>query len=1103
MKAFINKTSYNVIMQLSGLKGVGFYNGNLISSMGPMSQKLYKVMGFNKIDRTDDETKKDKDKDKEKDKSKDKEKLKEKIKEISNLKEASDSKDLKDSIKNPKKKKSEEINSFNYSSNTIDSNTKPTNSAINLSSTNSSSNSNYPNFNESNYPNYSNYQDPSEPEQLESGNKDNNNNSGTGSIPDAKIPLIYFNQPMVPFSQITINNPNKNDLFFGLILKYGKLKVQDEDTTIIQDITLFHEKDETMKMKGNTKENVLATECRIEYKKKKLIVTALDTVYKIKTFKPGKYKFFNESEAQKHKTLLPMLSFDSPIEIQKTKDCVNQTISLFKNIVDSISTINKSLDLDDNYLGENETTFNNFVYDDIKRSCSFFSSIDPLDLEQDTIKKLFSDLYLYTSFFTLKVHIYTSLVFSSSELDKILNLSPLMDKLTLINTLLSKTSYLINLKYNQYQFPKLFRLNTVNPFRNQTPEDLSLIVKFKETVDSKISEIDSIDKEKDKISQKLSKIRNIPPEVRKTVEGELDKISSVNYESENAKRFEYLNHVISLPWDRKDPPLWDLDYAKKVLDDNLYGLEETKQRIYEFIAKNIRVKNERGCVLLLSGGPGVGKTRIAKLIGEALKREVGFISLAGVSDGKSILGFKRTYISSTPGLFIREMQKVNTMNPVIVVDEIDKINVKYGYSNVYNALLQLMNPEENNRFVDHYLEIPFDFSNVIFILTSNNYDLFAPLIDRMEVIKVEPYVYYEKFLIAKNYSLKQLTTEYKLNNLEITDKALYEMIFTYCKHEAGVRRLKKLLETIIRKITAKIELTEGSETNLNYQPLQINSSNIFKYIDEPNIEDKVLSDMITFKHKHLSYGNCIGLFVSRTDQLNSWGDASVFSITLQDKQSKVKLSKLLSMKDSSKKPHKEEVKFSKLKQLKYEIVCTGNLGEDSIQSLNIALDLASEHLLKIDKKKYANYFFDKIIRYDCPQILQPKSGPSAGVVAYLTAMSAALKRPVIKDIAMTGEVAIDGSVLKIGGVKEKCQGAQRYGVNILVLPIGNKGDFFELQSNLRNSFSRVFFAKTVTEVYEIGFGGNTIGIDCYIGEPNNQVIMTEVILKDNPLDRLI
>ena len=958
--------------------------------------------------------------------------------------------------------------------------------------------------------------------------KTDDQNEQEKEINISTIPLIYWSQPILPYCQFKIINPNRSDLFFGLLLKYGKLRVVDEDTTIIEDVCLYNEKDDTTK----NKDFVLGIKCEVSYKKGLLVITALDEVFKVDLIKPGRYKFFNSIESPRHKTKLPNLSFllekDTSLDSYKheQKELIHnyslKCLELLNKIISNIDKLEESLDLQEEYFGENELKF---IFDlkNIKQSVDFFNKELNENLKNQSndelhylYLKFFLDLNKFLNYLTLKTFHYSNLIYGNcKEFMNLIQMTDIHSKLEEIDNLLDSQAKLINLKYNFYNFPKSYKFNIQNPFSNKTKEEIDLITKYKDIIDAKISDVDTIEKEKTNICEKLDKIKNIPTEVRAVIDKELSKISSVNYESENGKRFEYLNHIVNLPWDTHEEPKWDIEYAKKVLDKNLYGLDETKERIYEFIAKNMRTNNKKGCILLLTGGPGTGKTRIAKLIGEALQRKVGFISLAGIIDGKTILGFKRTYISSTPGVFIREMQKVNSNNPVIVIDEIDKVNVRQGYSNVFNSLLQLMNPEENSRFTDHYLEIPFDFSNVIFILTSNNNEIFAPLLDRMEIIQVDPYVYYEKMLIAKNYALKQILKEYHLEGLEFTDAALYKLIYTHCKNEAGVRKLKKLLETIVRKITVKLETkefnayTKESKEEEIIKYLQINSNNILKILDEVDTDDIVLSDMISKRHESKESGQCIGLFVSKTDQLNSWGDASIFSIQLiEKKKNKLKL-KLNEKyvdnitKEANKSEDKPKDDKSKDEKYEYKITSTGNLGEDSIQSLEIAVELAGEYLLTIDAVKYRNFFLKKEIQYDCPQILQQKSGPSAGVVAFLCLMSAALNKPVIPNLAMTGEVSIDGSVLKIGGVKEKCQGAQRYGVKTLVLPIGNKNDFLDLQSNLKNSFNRVFFAKTIDEIFKIGLEGDTNSIETYEKTEEKGLEMTEeIFIKDNLLNNM-
>jgi len=970
------------------------------------------------------------------------------------------------------------------------------------------------------------------------------------------FPLIHYTFPIVPHAKIVINNPSKNDLLFNMLIKYGRLTPIDEDVTIIDDITLFFEKDDfgNHSVKSTPRKeitpHVLGVLCRITYQnKEKLIIEGLDKVYKIKSLRSGKLKFFNPKETQTVET-----------SIVQNEEYFNLILNCFESIINNHEYIRDSLKLEPDYFQDGNKVSFAYSFDEIKNLIQEIRNSNSSENLDENLKIL-SKIYNY---FILKAYTFSNLIHSFSnptnDLFKILYFNDLKVKVEKVTEFYSNLYNFIHLKYDFYCFPQPQNLQfqTENPFAHKNDEEKKRINKYKDAVENKISEVDTIEKQKEEFRRKISEIKSLSEEVRKSIEKEINKISSVHMDQENGKRIEYLNHIINLPWEKADEPIWDIDHAKKVLDKNLYGLNETKERIYEFIAKNQKKNNKKGCVILLTGGPGTGKTRIAKLIGEAIQRKTGFISLAGVSDGKSILGFKRTYVSSTPGMFIREMQHVGVKNPVIVIDEIDKVGFRNTHSNVYYALLQLLNPEENHRFTDHYLEIPYDFSNVIFILTSNSEEIFPPLMDRMEVIRVEPYVIYEKFLIMKNYAKPQIMKEYKFEelekNIQITDKALYKLIFENCKREAGVRRAKKLLESVVRKVNTRLELDLN---NVKDGMFQVNSQNILKILNEPNDEDPILTDMIQNPNKRI--GSCTGLFVSKTDQSNSWGSASLFSLSVKEiktvndiKKNIVNTSEKLphslndlrvhnsigkdviqknengeeiteqekvdnlnedvtrsstrkSVKKSSSKKSSSKLKSGKSKS-QFRISSSGNLGEDSLQSVDIALNYATEFLKDICPEK-VNFFYDHELHHDCPEILLPKSGPSAGVVIFLCAISLAMNKPIIPHLAMTGEICIDGSVLKIGGVKEKSQGAQLFGIKTLVVPIGNKFDFLELPSNLKDSFERVFFVENCKQVYKIGFNLDTTGIDCYIPQKYlgniYEYIEEEEIYNDNLADRIL
>jgi ATP-dependent Lon protease len=279
-----------------------------------------------------------------------------------------------------------------------------------------------------------------------------------------------------------------------------------------------------------------------------------------------------------------------------------------------------------------------------------------------------------------------------------------------------------------------------------------------------------------------------------------------------------------MPWDSRVEPFWDVQYSKDVLEKSHYGMSETKERILEFIAKNKRINSQKGMVLLLTGPPGVGKTSIAKSIGECLKRPTTIISMGGQNDPMHIKGSKRTYVDSQPGIFVKEVQRLECKNPVIVIDEIDKVGFNSMKGDVSSTLLELLNPEQSNQFRDSFLDLEFDFSEVIYICTSNSIaNMLGPLLDRIEVINVPAYLPVEKLNIAKNYLMPILEKEYGFSehqatptassshdaitkeNVTLTDAAIMEIINHYCGHEAGVRNLRKALDRVFRKITAKIE----------------------------------------------------------------------------------------------------------------------------------------------------------------------------------------------------------------------------------------------------------------------------------------------------------
>ena len=507
--------------------------------------------------------------------------------------------------------------------------------------------------------------------------------------------------------------------------------------------------------------------------------------------------------------------------------------------------------------------------------------------------------------------------------------------------------------------------------------------------------------------EKISKL-NLPKDVAKKCDVELAKLEKMNpYSSESGVVRNYLDWIIALPWQKTTKLVNDLNKAKKILDKHHYGLEKVKERILEFIAVQMKTKNSKGPILCLVGAPGVGKTSLAKSIAESLNRKYVKVSLGGVRDESEIRGHRRTYIGAMPGRIIQSMRKAETVNPLMLLDEIDKMSHDFR-GDPASALLEVLDPEQNNNFSDHYLEVDYDLSKVMFVCTANSLSTIPiPLRDRMEIIKLSGYTENEKIHIAKDHLIDRQLKEngLKPKELTISQDAILSLIRRYT-HEAGVRNLNREIANLARK-TAKIIITKQANS------LQITNQNLHKY---SGVEKKSFG----IAHKEDLIGVTTGLAYTEYG-----GD-------------------LLDI---------ETLRFDGSGQVK----TTGSLGEvmkeSAITAFSYARSIAKS--LAIESKQFNKYDF----HIHVPEGATPKDGPSAGVALCVSLISAITNKKVRKDIAMTGEVTLTGNVLEIGGLKEKLLAALRGQIKTVLIPKSNLKDLEEMPKEVLKNIEIIAIEK--------------------------------------------
>lgn len=526
----------------------------------------------------------------------------------------------------------------------------------------------------------------------------------------------------------------------------------------------------------------------------------------------------------------------------------------------------------------------------------------------------------------------------------------------------------------------------------------------------------------EKFNERL-KLRKVPDSVQKVIDEETEKLGALDIQSaEYGVCRNYLDWLTIVPWGIFSEETNDLSHAEKILAEDHYGLKDIKERILEFIGVGKLTSGVKGSIICLTGPPGVGKTSIGKSIARALNRKFYRFSVGGMRDEAEIKGHRRTYIGAMPGKMVQALKQTETMNPVIMIDEVDKMGMSYQ-GDPASALLEVLDPEQNKDFADHYLDVPCDLSNVLFIVTSNVLDTIPePLKDRMEVLRLSGYIKDEKIQIAKKYLIPRNRKEMglKLSDVAVSPSALSQIIEGYAR-ESGVRNLEKNLKKIFRKVAVK--LVRDEEKKKKPKKAIITKDNLKDYLGKPIFTKDRYYDVNPI-------GVCTGL------AWTSMGGATLYIESIRSKSEKLQMR------------------------------LTGQAGDVMKESAEIAWSY-----LKGNVERYApgiSFFEKDEVHIHIPEGATPKDGPSAGVTMVTSLLSLLLKETILDDLGMTGEITLTGKVLPIGGLKEKLIAARRSGLKTLIFPDENKRDYDELPDYLKKGLI-VHFVGEYDEVFKIAF----------------------------------
>ena len=512
---------------------------------------------------------------------------------------------------------------------------------------------------------------------------------------------------------------------------------------------------------------------------------------------------------------------------------------------------------------------------------------------------------------------------------------------------------------------------------------------------------------------------DIPKEVREKLEAEIKKLTKMQpFSAESSVIRNYIEAVLDLPWNKETKDVLDLKKASEILERDHYGLKDAKEKVLDYLAVKTLNPSMNGAILCLSGPPGIGKTSLVKSIAESMGRKFVRVSLGGVRDEAEIRGHRRTYVGSMPGKIMKAMKEAGTKNPVILLDEIDKMSNDYK-GDPASAMLEVLDPEQNKSFEDHYIDMSFDLSKVFFVATANDLrTVSAPLRDRMDILQLSSYTEFEKLHIAQNFLLKQAQKENGLADVEIKipDKVMFKLIDEYTR-EAGVRNLKREIINICRKIAREVVEKDIKKFNLK-------ASDLEKYLGKAKFRPE--------KSRKA---------VGKVGVVNGLAWTAVGGVTL-DVQGV----------DTAGKG---------------DVTLTGTLGNVMKESASVAMTYVKANLKKYPPKD-ENFFKDRAIHLHFPEGATPKDGPSAGITITTAIVSVLTNRKVRQDIAMTGEITITGDVLAIGGVREKVIGAHRAGIKEVILPEDNRVDTDEIPDELKSTM-KIHFAKTYDDVSKLVF----------------------------------